>query len=415
MFKDKNTIIVGLQYSDEGKGRIVDVLSDTKKNNTSYKAIVRYNGGPNAGHNIIINGEKVNLQGLPVGVAHDITSVIAQDSILDPVTFKNEVLMVEKLIGKTPDVKVSAKSHLIMPYHKTMSCFREYLRDENAKIGSTKLGIGPCQEDKYMQIGIRAGDVFDEEKLALKIKQALSEKNVLFKALGDGKFPEISYQEVFEFILPYCRFLQSFVDFDVESFLEANNKHILFEGAHGLLIDIDHGTYPYVTSSYCSSAYAYVGSGLGLNKDFYVMGALKPYSTRVGEGPLAHEIDVTKDAYKHLFKCGDEIESTTKRNQRIAWLSLDDIRKTSKINGVNGIALTKLDVLTGLETVFIYDEENNKKYEIQGWNDNISHIRDKSDLPKGALEIIDIVEKCCNVPVVLVSLGVNKDDYFLVG
>ena len=343
-----NVVIVGVQWGDEGKGKFVDLLAQ------EIDYVVRFQGGNNAGHTVIVDGKKAALHLVPSGILHEgKICLIGNGVVLDPVVFVEEL---DTLIGQGVDVspnrlKISSKTHLIMPYHKVLDKARENKLEKGQKIGTTGRGIGPCYEDKVGRVGVRASDLADPDLLKAKIAAALKEKNVLFTALYgidalavDAVFDEV--MAVAPRIIPHLT--------DVSSELEQawnEGKSVLFEGAQGIHLDIDHGTYPFVTSSNTVSGNAAAGSGVGPNKLDRIIGILKAYTTRVGEGPFPTELN---DATGELLRTsGGEFGVTTGRPRRCGWQDIPVLRESARLNGLTDVALTKLDVLSGFDTIQI--------------------------------------------------------------
>ena len=344
-----NVVIVGVQWGDEGKGKFVDLLAQ------EIDYVVRFQGGNNAGHTVIVDGKKAALHLVPSGILHEgKICLIGNGVVLDPVVFVEEL---DTLIGQGVDVspnrlKISSKTHLIMPYHKVLDKARENKLEKGQKIGTTGRGIGPCYEDKVGRVGVRASDLADPDLLKAKIAAALKEKNVLFTALYgidalavDAVFDEV--MAVAPRIIPHLT--------DVSSELEQawnEGKSVLFEGAQGIHLDIDHGTYPFVTSSNTVSGNAAAGSGVGPNKLDRIIGILKAYTTRVGEGPFPTELnDATRRTAPHQRR---RIRRDHRcRPRRCGWQDIPVLRESARLNGLTDVALTKLDVLSGFDTIQI--------------------------------------------------------------
>ena len=394
-----NVVIVGVQWGDEGKGKFVDLLAQ------EIDYVVRFQGGNNAGHTVIVDGKKAALHLVPSGILHEgKICLIGNGVVLDPVVFVEEL---DTLIGQGVDVspnrlKISSKTHLIMPYHKVLDKARENKLEKGQKIGTTGRGIGPCYEDKVGRVGVRASDLADPDLLKAKIAAALKEKNVLFTALYgidalavDAVFDEV--MAVAPRIIPHLT--------DVSSELEQawnEGKSVLFEGAQGIHLDIDHGTYPFVTSSNTVSGNAAAGSGVGPNKLDRIIGILKAYTTRVGEGPFPTELN---DATGELLRTsGGEFGVTTGRPRRCGWQDIPVLRESARLNGLTDVALTKLDVLSGFDTIQIcvaYEYKGkrmdyppqeqgaldlvNPVYEsMPGWKEDITACKTWDELPEAA-------------------------------
>ncbi len=418
-----NVVVVGVQWGDEGKGKFVDLLSQ------EIDYVVRFQGGNNAGHTVIVDGKKSALHLVPSGILHEgKVCLIGNGVVLDPVVFIQEL---DTLIGQGVDVspsrlKVSAKAHLIMPYHKVLDQAREKKLEGN-KIGTTGRGIGPCYEDKAARVGVRASDLADPDLLRSKIEASLREKNVLFSALY-GLEP-LSVDAVFDEVMAVApRFVPYLTD--VSSELEeawAAGKSVLFEGAQGIHLDIDHGTYPFVTSSNTVSGNAAAGSGIGPDKLDRIIGILKAYTTRVGEGPFPTELhDATGDL---LRTSGGEFGVTTGRPRRCGWQDIVVLRESVRLNGLTDIALTKLDVLSGFEEIKLcvaYEYKGKQiKYPPQeggaleqvkpvyesmpGWKEDLSMCRTWEELPAAARAYVERLEQLSGVPVSMVSVGPDRN------
>ncbi len=418
-----NVVIVGVQWGDEGKGKIVDLLAQ------DIDYVVRFQGGNNAGHTVIVDGKKAALHLVPSGILHKgKICLIGNGVVLDPVVFVQEL---DTLIGQDVDVspsrlKISAKTHLIMPYHKVLDKAREK-KLEGQKIGTTGRGIGPCYEDKVARVGVRASDLTDPELLKAKIAAALKEKNVLFTALYgvDALTVEAVFDEVMAVaprIIPHLT--------DVSSDLEqawAEGKSVLFEGAQGIHLDVDHGTYPFVTSSNTVSGNAAAGCGVGPDRLDRIVGILKAYTTRVGEGPFPTELN---DATGELLRAnGGEFGVTTGRPRRCGWQDIPVLRESARLNGLTDIALTKLDVLSGFESIQICVayEYNGKRiayppqeqgalglvtpiYEsMPGWKEDITSCKTWDELPEAARAYVQRLEQLSGVPVSMVSVGPDRN------
>ncbi len=418
-----NVVVVGVQWGDEGKGKFVDLLS------REIDYVVRFQGGNNAGHTVIVDGKKSALHLVPSGILHEgKVCLIGNGVVLDPIVFIQELdtLIVQGVDVSPVRLKISSKAHLIMPYHKVLDQAREKKLEGN-KIGTTGRGIGPCYEDKVARVGVRASDLADPELLRSKIEAALLEKNVLFSALY-GIEP-LSADAVFDEVMAVApRFVPYLTD--VSSELEeawAAGKSVLFEGAQGIHLDIDHGTYPFVTSSNTVSGNAAAGSGIGPNRLDRIIGILKAYTTRVGEGPFPTELhDATGDL---LRTSGGEFGVTTGRPRRCGWQDIVVLRESVRLNGLTDIALTKLDVLSGFEEIKLcvaYEYKGKHiKYPPQeggalehvtpvyesmpGWKEDLSACRTWEELPAAARAYVERLEQLFGVPVSMVSVGPDRN------
>jgi len=425
-----NIVVFGSQWGDEGKGKIVDMLAQDSA------AIVRFQGGNNAGHTLVVGGEKCVLHLIPSGILHPgKICLIGNGVVLDPEVFLREIdTLAQKGIDVSPKrLMISKKTHIIMPYHRAMDVAREGLRTGGAKIGTTGRGIGPCYEDKVHRCGIRAADLADMELLRSKIAVALEEKNVLLKNLYGVE--TMDPEAVFQHILPVAERVRPYLA-DVSSAIQAavaGGGTVLFEGAQGTHLDIDHGTYPYVTSSTTVSGNAASGSGCSPRMLERIIAIVKAYTTRVGGGPFPTELlDATGD---YLQEKGGEFGATTGRKRRCGWLDLVVLRESARLNGPTELAVTKLDVLSGLPEIRIcvaYDyrgervlyppqEQNGMAhvapvYEtLPGWREDISKVASWADLPLNAKNYLERMEELSGVPVGLVSVGPDRSQTFTRG
>ncbi|SOC37021.1 adenylosuccinate synthetase [Rhizobium subbaraonis] len=423
-----NVVVVGSQWGDEGKGKIVDWLSERAD------VIVRYQGGHNAGHTLVIDGTSYKLALLPSGLVRGKLSVIGNGVVVDPHHFVAEL---EKLRGQgvniTPEIlRIADNAPLILSLHRDLDGFREDAASSSGtKIGTTRRGIGPAYEDKAGRRAIRAIDLADKEALPGKIDRLLTHHNALRRGLG---LPEISVEsieaelnEVADQVLPYVDQVWRILDDQRKA-----GARILFEGAQGALLDNDHGTYPFVTSSNTVAGQAAAGSGLGPTAIGYVLGITKAYTTRVGEGPFPCEL---KDEIgKHLATVGREVGVNTGRPRRCGWFDSVLVRQTVKTSGITGIALTKLDVLDGLDElkICVAYKLDGKEIDylpasqaaqarvepiyitLEGWKESTVGARKWADLPAQAIKYVRQVEELIGAPVALLSTSPERDDTILV-
>ena len=423
-----NVVVVGTQWGDEGKGKIVDLLTE------QARVVVRYQGGNNAGHTLVVGGEKFIFHLIPSGILHPGTMCcLGNGVVLDPEVFLAEI---ERLQSRGVQVgpenlKVSERTQIIMPYHRRLDLARERAKGAG-KIGTTGRGIGPCYEDKVARRGIRMADLVEPDQLRAKLAEALPEKNFLLeKLLEDQPF---TFEEIFE---PYrdmgqrLRPLMANVSVILQEAVQSG-RNILFEGAQGTHLDIDHGTYPFVTSSNPVAGGAATGSGIGPGALHRVLGIVKAYTTRVGGGPFPTEcLDQIGD---HLVECGVEFGSTTGRRRRCGWLDLVVVKEAARLNGLTGLAITKLDVLSTLNPVRLcvaYDLDGERRetmpatlaelercrpvYEdLPGWQDNIRGVRRLEDLPANTRNYLKRVEELAGVPIQLISVGPDREETILV-
>ncbi len=422
-----NIVVFGSQWGDEGKGKIVDMLAQQSA------AIVRFQGGNNAGHTLVVGGEKCVLHLIPSGILHPgKICLIGNGVVLDPAVFLSEI---ETLAKKGVDVSpkrlmISKKTHVIMPYHCALDVARESSRSGGTKIGTTGRGIGPCYEDKVHRCGIRAADLADPELLRKKIVHALEEKNVLFKALYGAE--PLDPEKIFQDMLPLAERIKPYLG-DVSSAIQevvAGGGSLLFEGAQGTHLDVDHGTYPFVTSSTTVSGNAASGSGCSPRLLDRIIAIVKAYTTRVGGGPFPTELfDATGD---YLQNHGGEFGATTGRKRRCGWLDTVVLRESARLNGPTELAVTKLDVLSGLPEIKLcaaYDykgarvlyppqEENamahvTPVYEtMPGWNEDLCGVTSWGDLPANARKYLERMEELSGVKVGLVSVGPDRTQTF---
>ena len=419
-----NVVVVGAQWGDEGKGKVVDIYTEFADD------VVRFQGGNNAGHTLVVGNDKVILHLIPSGVLHPgKRCIIGNGVVLDPEVFIEEVNKL-KASGRLADdscLLLSESLHIIMPYHKKIDLARE-AKSGGRKIGTTGRGIGPCYEDKIGRRGFRLMDLLDKERFTRKLKENLEEKNfILEKMLGERPF---TFEEIYEQYMGYADVLRKYAA-DTAIILHNDikaGKKILFEGAQGTLLDVDHGTYPFVTSSSTCAGGACTGSGVGPRSIQEIIGISKAYVTRVGSGPFPTELD---DAYgERLREAGHEFGSTTGRPRRCGWFDALVVKYAVRVNGLSGIALTKLDVLSGFDTIKIctgyeYDGQIVDELpaslemftkckpvyeEMPGWVEDIHEAKKLSDLPVNAQNYIKRLEELAGCRIVLVSVGARRDE-----
>jgi adenylosuccinate synthase len=423
-----NVVVVGTQWGDEGKGKIVDLLTE------QAALVVRYQGGNNAGHTLVVGGEKFIFHLIPSGILHPGTvCLIGNGVVLDPEVFLMEVdrLKARGIAVGPENLRISERTQVIMPYHQRIDIARERAKGA-AKIGTTGRGIGPCYEDKVARRGIRVADLLDPEGFRAKLAEVLPEKNFyLEKFLEDAPF---SQEEILAPYLEMGQRLKPLVTNVSVLLAEAvrQGKNILFEGAQGTHLDIDHGTYPYVTSSNPVAGGACTGTGVGPNQLHQVLGIVKAYTTRVGSGPFPTEcLDEVGD---HLVECGVEFGSTTGRRRRCGWIDTVVLRDSARLNGLTGLAITKLDVLTGLNPLKIcvgYDCDGSRRdampgtikelercrplfEEMPGWTQDIRGVRRWQDLPAATRNYLKRVEELVSVPIQIISVGPDREETIVV-
>ena len=420
------TVVIGAQWGDEGKAKVIDLLSK------EHAYVVRYQGGHNAGHTVVVDGEKYALQLVPSGILYPhVIPVIANGVVVDLPTLFNEVDMLESRGNSCSDLKVSSRAHLIFPWHQSHDAISEAMRGDD-KLGTTLRGIGPAYADKMRRVGIRAGDVRDPERFAQLIRERATIEN---KLIGEAGGEELNVDEMVEQFSALGARLVPYLA-DTISLLHnalAADAHILLEGAQATFLDLDHGTYPYVTSSNPTAGGASVGSGLGPRDLGRIVGITKAYTTRVGAGPFVTEL--FDDDGKTLAEVGREFGTVTGRARRCGWLDCVMLRHAVRLNSLTELSLTKLDILDGFDTVKIctgylhngvpvidypdqYDvlETIEPVYEeLPGWNTAINEMREPGELPDAAKRFIEVVEREVGIPVNVVGVGAERDDYLLWG
>ncbi len=418
----KNVVVLGTQWGDEGKGKIVDLLTDK----ASY--VVRYQGGHNAGHTLVIDGEKTVLHLIPSGILRaNVKCVIGNGVVLSPEAFLKEMTMLEQRgVPVKERLLVSEACPLILPFHVALDVAREAARGDK-KIGTTGRGIGPAYEDKVARRGLRIGDLFNPALFAEKLKVLMELHN--FTLTQYYKLDPIDYQTTLDNALSMADTLKSMV-VDVTDLLDKARKagqEIMFEGAQGTLLDIDHGTYPYVTSSNTTAGGVATGAGFGPRYIDYVLGIVKAYTTRVGSGPFPTELGC--DIGEHLGVKGHEFGATTGRKRRCGWFDAVAVRRAVQLNSISGFCLTKLDVMDGLSEVKIcvgYRQPDGsvtdvpplaaEGYELvtpvyetmPGWSETTFGVQSLDGLPQNALNYIKRLEEVTGVPIDIVSTGPDR-------
>ncbi len=420
-----NVVVVGTQWGDEGKGKVVDLYAE------NADVIARYQGGNNAGHTIVVKGERTILHLIPSGILHDNkVCIIGNGVVIDPQVVIQELdsLRSRNLLPANTKLFISEKAHLIMPYHRRLDIARES-HHLGKKIGTTGRGIGPAYEDKIARVGIRVCDLLDDETLREKIKSNVEEKN-FYLTRGFQEEP-VDEKSIYEEYAAYAGRISTYVA-DTSIIIDREirkGKKILFEGAQGCHLDIDHGTFPYVTSSNTVAGNACSGTGVGPAAIGAVVGICKAYTTRVGEGPFVTELN--DDIGAHLQKTGQEFGATTGRIRRCGWLDMVLIRQSVRVSGITGLAITKLDVLTGIDKIqicigyktpsgeFMESVPSNLKilsqaepiYEVmEGWMEDISSARTLEDLPQNARRYVERIEALSGVKLFLISVGPGREE-----
>ncbi len=423
-----NVVVVGTQWGDEGKGKIVDLLT----HHADY--VVRFQGGNNAGHTLVVDGKKFVFHLIPSGILYeDKQCLIGNGVVLDPGVLLEEMAELSSQgLPVTPGrFTISENAHLIMPYHCALDAGSESKKKEGAKIGTTGRGIGPCYGDKILRCGIKCGDLLDEDLFKAKLKENVAEKNSILVGQFGGE--PLNYDAIYGQFMEYAEQLGPYMGNVSVKLHEGRKagKHILFEGAQGTQLDIDHGTYPFVTSSNVVAGNACTGSGFGPAHIDSVIGILKAYTTRVGEGPFPTEL--FDEVGAGMQKRGGEFGATTGRTRRCGWLDGVVANDAVRLNGITGLAITKLDVLSGMDSLKIataYENEgttyhampgNIKKaqavkpvYEdISGWQEDITAVRSVDDLPQKTKDYIKRIEDLTEVPAQIISVGPDRAETML--
>ncbi|MBI1870280.1 MAG: adenylosuccinate synthase [Chlamydiae bacterium] len=423
-----NTVLIGAQFGDEGKGKIIDLLAQK----SDY--VVRYQGGNNAGHTVEVNGTQFILHLIPSGILHpEVRCVIGHGVVVNPAALLEEIKYLASK-GVHVDEKrlfISEGVHLIFPYHQELDVLREKRRGKDP-IGTTKKGIGPAYADKAARSGIRLVDLYDKDRFYRKLKENINFENEIFEKVFHA--PKVDFDQIFEQYVQYGRQLKKFSCDVIELLHQAvkERKSLLFEGAQGTLLDVDFGTYPYVTSSHPVSAGACVGSGISPKALDSIMGVLKAYTTRVGEGPFPTEF--SGEMQDQIRTQGKEFGATTGRPRRCGWFDAALAKYSVLINGVDSLAITKLDVLDGMEelkicTGYRYQGKSYRTFphditvlrgceptyeEMPGWKESISHIKHYQDLPLKTRQYIERIAELLEAKVKIVSVGADRDQTIFV-
>jgi adenylosuccinate synthase len=422
-----NIVIVGTQWGDEGKGKIVDLLSK------DADIVIRFQGGNNAGHTLVVDGKQFISHLVPSGILQGKTCILGNGMVVDPKVLIDELdaLKVMGIEVGSDNFKISEKAHIIMPYHKLIDLAREKKKGDN-KIGTTGRGIGPAYEDKAARIGIRFSELIDPEVFIEKLKTTLNEKNFYlehrFSAPTLDLNPIIEEYSIYaKRLAPYVTNISVTIDNEIKS-----GKQVLLEGAQGTHLDIDHGTYPFVTSSNTVAGNACSGAGIGPKRISGILGIVKAYTTRVGEGPFPSELfDATGE---RIQKKGAEFGATTGRKRRCGWLDVAMLKNAVRLNSLTGLVITKLDVLSGLKSLkictgyecggrIIDDFPSAIKtlglckpvYEsLPGWKEDISGITQLAELPDNAKKYIKRIEELAETPAQIISVGPGRDETIMV-
>lgn len=433
-------VIIGAQWGDEAKGKLVDVLGEQSD------MVVRYSGGNNAGHTVIVGDEEYKFHLIPAGILHpNVTAVLGSGMVVCPKGLLEELdrTVAQRTFGpldnspwderaqrKLGDLKISSAAHVVFPYHRMLDNLEEEARGAN-KIGTTSRGIGPAYQDKVARFGIRMGEFVRPEVFRTRLKEVLAYKNRLLEMFGSSP---VDFTSLYDEYAAYAERLAPYVC-DIEPMVQeavASGKRVLFEGAQGALLDLDSGTYPYVTSSYPVAGGACLGTGIGPRNIDSVLGVCKAYATRVGSGPFPTELH--DDIGEWIRQHGKEFGTTTGRGRRCGWLDLVALRHSCRLNSLSGLVVTRLDILAGFETVKaatsyrVGDRELNYVpaeadvfaqvepvyEELPGWSGNLRTARKLEDLPREARAYLDFMADATGVPVAVVSVGPARDETIMV-
>ncbi|UPM54350.1 adenylosuccinate synthase [Gottfriedia acidiceleris] len=416
-----SVVVVGSQWGDEGKGKITDFLSQ------QAEVVARYQGGNNAGHTIVFNGEKYKLHLIPSGIFFsDKICVIGNGMVVDPKALVQELAYLHDKGVSTDNLRISNRAHVILPYHLKQDELEEERKGDN-KIGTTKKGIGPAYMDKAARVGIRMADLLDKEEFYEKLKRNLEEKNNLFEKMYDSN--TLSIEEIFE---EYYEFGQQIKKYVCDTSVVLNDaidggKRVLFEGAQGVMLDIDQGTYPFVTSSNPVAGGVTIGSGVGPTKINHVVGVCKAYTTRVGEGAFPTEL--FDEIGNTIREVGREYGTTTGRPRRVGWFDSVVVRHARRVSGITDLSLNSIDVLTGLETVKIcvaykFRGEIITEFpaslkqlaecepvyeELPGWTEDITGVKTLNELPVNARHYVERVSQLVGIPLSVFSVGPDRN------
>ncbi|WP_152395834.1 adenylosuccinate synthase [Paenibacillus guangzhouensis] len=414
-------VVVGTQWGDEGKGKITDYLAE------SAEVVARYQGGNNAGHTILIDNKKYKLSLIPSGVFYtDKICVIGNGMVVNPKALIEEINYIHENGFSTDNLRISDRAHVILPYHMVLDALEEDRKGPN-KIGTTRKGIGPAYMDKAARNGIRIADLMDAAEFEMKLRHAVQEKNQLIQQVYGAE--PLNADDILKEYLEYAEFIRKYVtDTSVvlNDAIDADKK-VLFEGAQGVMLDIDQGTYPFVTSSNPSAGGVCIGSGVGPSKIQQVIGVAKAYTTRVGDGPFPTELN--NEIGDAIREAGHEYGTVTGRPRRVGWFDSVVVRHARRVSGITGLSLNSLDVLTGLETVKIctgykYRGEIITHYpaslnmlaeceavyeEMPGWSEDITSAKTLADLPETTRNYVNRVSELTGIPIAIFSVGRNRE------
>ncbi|WNF37171.1 adenylosuccinate synthase [Bacillaceae bacterium IKA-2] len=421
-----SVVVVGTQWGDEGKGKITDYLSE------KAEVVARYQGGNNAGHTIVFGGKKYKLHLIPSGIFYkDKVCVIGNGMVIDPKALVQELKYLHDEGVDTSNLKISNRAHVILPYHIKLDIAEEESKGAN-KIGTTKKGIGPAYMDKAARVGIRIADLLDREEFEIQLERNLKEKNRMFE-----KFYEIEGFTKEEILDEYFQYGQEIAHYVVDTSVVLNDaldegKRVLFEGAQGVMLDIDQGTYPFVTSSNPIAGGVTIGSGVGPSKINHVVGVSKAYTTRVGDGPFPTEL--INEIGDRIREVGNEYGTTTGRPRRIGWFDSVVLRHARRVSGITDLSVNSIDVLTGIETLKIcvsykYRGELMKEFpaslkilaecepvyeELPGWKEDITGVKSLDELPENARHYLERVSQLSGIPLTIFSVGPDRNQTNLV-
>ncbi len=414
-------VVVGTQWGDEGKGKITDYLAE------GADVVARYQGGNNAGHTIMIGNKKYKLTMVPSGIFNENkTCVIGNGMVINPSALIDEINYIHENGFKTDNLKISDRAHVIMPYHLVLDGLEEERKGDN-KIGTTRKGIGPAYMDKAARNGIRIADLMDAEEFTQKARRLVAEKNQVIEQVYGGE--PLDAEAIIAEYLGHAETLRPYITDTSVVLNDAidSNQNVLFEGAQGVMLDIDQGTYPYVTSSNPSAGGVCIGSGVGPSKIQQVIGVAKAYTTRVGDGPFPTEQDNETGAW--IRDRGHEYGTVTGRPRRVGWFDTVVVRHARRVSGITGLSLNSLDVLSGLETVKIcvaykFRGEIIEHYpaslkqiseceavyeELPGWSEDISNAKTLEDLPENTRRYVERVSELTGIPIAIFSVGRNRE------
>jgi len=417
-------IIIGAQWGDEAKGKIVDWLG------SEADFVVRFSGGNNAGHTVIIGDQTFKFHLLPAGILHpNCTAVLASGMVVCPQSLVQELERTRQAQSELGTLKISSAAHVVFPYHRMLDRLEEEARGHN-KIGTTSRGIGPAYQDKVARSGIRFAEFVHPERFRVRLQEVLAAKNKLMQMLGGEP---LDFDSVYEEYCGYADQLRGYVcdtDWDLQQAV-VDGKRVLFEGAQGTFLDLDHGTYPFVTSSHPIAAGACLGTGIGPRSIDSVLGVCKAYTTRVGSGPFPTEL--LDDIGEKIREQGQEYGTTTGRGRRCGWLDLVALRQSTRLNSLSGLIVTRLDVLAGIGPLKVCigyrvngvetpclpaDVEDLKLVEpiyvdMEGWEGNLRTARSLSDLPQATRRYLEFISDFCKTPISVVSIGPDREETIL--